>query len=323
MKKGRIVGALVWGFAFLCVGLGSLHAEGEGLDVLGHLPLWSSPDTVGVRALGMGNAGVAVAEGTSGLFLNPAGLRRRQKAYILDASFSFHPAADSRIWNVSLVDSKSNPLLGGGMSYSYFWNPREGDGKTNVIQGHVVRLGAAMTWREQFFIGLTLKYLHLTRPFVPVISSFNLDVGVIWQFHRWFALSAVGYNLVYHESGEIPISMALGLAFGGALPVKVVLDWVIDFQTKGEVGHELRAGVQYTFLKYFTLRCGYQLDQVRDRRPVLPWLPTAQSDLSHHLSVGLGLRYAKVGLQVAFRQQLALDTLSQNRYLGFAFQLWL
>tara|TARA_B100000609_G_scaffold199390_1_gene202570 strand:+ start:8133 stop:9170 length:1038 start_codon:yes stop_codon:yes gene_type:complete len=298
------------------------QAAGEGIDVVGSIPSWQTPETVGVAALGRGSAGTANGDTTTGLYLNPASLRKYLNTYVFEGTFSFHPSADSRVFNVALADSKSNALLAAGLAYSFFSAPREDDGESNVLLGHMVRLGLGMDWRRTLYVGILLKYFYVSRPFKLDNYGINADVGVIYEPHPWFSLSLVGYNLLYNDDNEIPISMAGGIGIGGDTPFRASIDGVVDFQSKGEPGYELRVGIQYTFVDIFTIRAGYQLDQVRDRRPFTPWLDETARELSHFVSVGIGLRYAMVGLDISFRQQLDAGTLSNNRYLGFSLQFW-
>lgn len=310
---------LVWSL----VGISSAWAAGEGLSLTGGIPQWPNPDMVSVRTLGMGGAGVALADATDGIYINPAGLGRRLRTYIFEGSFAFHPAADSRIFNVGLADCKSNPLVSAGLAYTYFTNPREDDGDLHNITGHVARLGVAMGWQKKLYLGLMLKYLYLTRPFLADASTVTIDAGLIWQAHPLVSLSVVGYNLIYNPSNELPISMAVGIAVGNQTPFRAAVDWVIDFQSKGSVGHELRVGAEYTIMRIVSIRLGYHLDQVRDRRPLVPWLPEEGRELSHSLSAGIGFHYRQFGANIAFRQQLAANELINNRYLGFSIQIWL
>ncbi len=319
---------LVYLFIFISGSFGSFShialAKGEGVELMGNIPLYPSPDTVGVRALGMAGAGTALAEGTSSLFLNPAGLKRSLPIYVVEGAFSFHPSADSRIWNVSIVDTaKSNPLIGAGFSYSFFQNPREDDGKDQLLEGHAFRFALAMAWQNKLSIGLSMKYLHLSRPFLENLSAFTLDIGLIWHLLPKVALSIVGYNLIENPSNEIPLAMAIGVAVGENSPFRFAVDWIVDFESKGEPGHEFRIGAEYTFAKLLTLRLGYHYDLVRDRQPPAPWLPEKSRIGGHFLTGGIGIRYAQMGLQIAYRQQLDTGSLSNNRYLGFALQAWL
>ncbi len=309
--------------AACCIGLwwwlgGGVQVGASGVELTGSMPLTPAPDYFGTRPMGMGNAGVALADGTEALFINPAGAWRRRKSYVLEGTFFFHPAADNRVFNIGIIDSKSNPMVAGGASYSYYMSPRQDDGKLRTIDGHIARLGVAAAWQETLVFGATLKYLYLNRPFFAPINTLTLDVGVTWQTTSWLSMSVVGYNLIYNETGETPISMAIGIAIGHKMPFQLAVDWVIDFQSKGggEVGHELRAGAEYTILNVVSIRLGYQLDQVRD----FVGLNETEKRIRHFLSVGVGVQYAQFGAQIAFRQQLALNYESNNRHLAFSLQ---
>lgn len=294
-------------FVFLVSG--QIQAAGEGVKFLGGgVPSSPAPEIPGVRALGMGNSGLALADGPESFYLNPAGMGFMDYSY-LEAGFYFHPNADNRVFNVSIADGKTNPMLAGGLSYSYYTAARPDDGKFQSIAGHIIRVGSAYTYKKILSVGLVVKYLYLERPFFTPINGVNLDIGVTWQIVPGLRVSAVGYNLIYNDTGETPIAIGLGVAFGGLknLPFRASIDWVMDFQSRskiapGEFGHELRIGAAYTIARIFTIRGGYQFDQARDM---------------HHLSLGLGFKYKRFGLEAAYRQQVGTDDSLLNHFFGF------
>jgi hypothetical protein len=291
---------------------------GEGLDLMTNVPNLPSPEMAGVRPMGMGNAGLALADGPEGFTLNPAGLSRYNGSFF-EAGFYFHPSADYRVFNASIADAKTNPLIAGGMSYSFYTAPRESDGKASTIEGHIVRLATAFRWSKTFYLGTTVKYVHLTRPFYTTLSVPQIDLGFTWQVIPLLSVSLVGYNLIWNDSGETPISMGLGIAFGYQYPLRVTVDWVIDFQSRHnylkhtdpsfdkdgplQVGHEFRAGLEYVIANIVSIRAGYQFDQVRGDR--------------HYLGVGIGFKYKFIGAEIAYRQQLAAEREGDNRTFAF------
>lgn len=291
----------------------SAHADGEGLQFLnGGVPSFTSIDTPGVRALGMGSSGLALSDGPEAFFLNPAGLSFMNYSYA-EGGFYIHPNADNRVFNISVADGKTNPFVAGGMSYSHYIAARPDDGKFPSVFGHIVRLGTAVNYKKIIAFGVNLKYIHLDRPFNPPLSGVNLDVGITWQIIPGLRLSAVGYNLIYNDSFETPIALGVGLAFAGLrnLPLRISVDWVMDFQTRqklaGEFGHELRVGASYTFVDMITIRLGYHWDHTRDK---------------HMIGAGLGFKYKNVGLEAAFRQQLITGDMAYDHFFGFTAVLY-
>lgn len=303
---------LVWCFFFVAFpsGLSSAWAAREDITLTRGVPSSPSPDIVGIRPLGMGNAGLALADGPEAFFINPAGLGLLRNSY-LELGFHFHPSAENLIFNASVADGKTNPSLAGGLSYSYYKSPRPDDGKELTVNGHIVRLGTTYRIANQLFIGATLKVVSLDRPFLPKHTGANLDLGLTWSFSKYVSMAIVGYNLFYKDDGEMPIAMGVGLAFQHPIGIRAAVDWVIDFQSRqkiaDEVGHELRAGLSYTIAKMFSIRAGYQFDHVRD---------------GHFISFGLGFKHKRFGLEGAYRQELASEPLSKNRFLGFTGQLY-
>ncbi len=288
---------------FLALFPPAAFGAGEGVELVRGVPSWPGPDSVGVRPMGMGNAGLALADGPEAFFINPAGMGFYNGSYI-EAGFYFHPSADNRTFSVSLVDTKTNPILAGGASYSYYIAPRYGDGKYRSVYGHILRMGTALHSGKNWSLGLSLKYLYLTRPFFPPLSAFNLDVGFSWR-KSWFGMAITGYNLIYNTSGETPIALGLGLAAGFTTPFRIAVDFILDFQSrqilKGEVGYEIRVGASYTIKKLVTIRAGYQFDQVRS---------------GHFISFGASLKYRQLGVEAAFRQEVTSSELTLNRNIA-------
>lgn len=309
-----------------CVWVGSAGAAwsaGEGLDIWGNAARSPSVDNVGIRPMGMGNGGLALSDGPEGFTLNPAGLARFNGSFF-EGGFYFHPSADYRVFNVSVADGKTNPLIAGGASYSYYIAPRDSDGKRRTIAGHIVRLGTAFRWQKQIFLGVSVKYLHLERPFYTDLSVPQLDVGITWQIFSLLSVSVVGYNLIYNDSRETPISLGFGAAFGYQFPLRITFDWVMDFQSRHrylsstdpnfdasgplQIGHELRVGIEYEIAKMVSIRAGYLYDAVRDN--------------GHHISFGLGFKYRWFGAQAAYKQQLASARQGENRTFAFTLRIF-
>jgi hypothetical protein len=269
------------------------------------VPSLPAPDIAGIKPMGMGNAGLALSDGAESFFLNPAGLGLYRDSYV-EAGFYFHTAAANRIFNATIADGRTNPMLSGGLGYSYYMAPRAADGKIEHISGHIVRLATAYRWQNTISIGLVLKLIHLDRPFFTPITGVNLDLGLTWQIIPYLSISAVGYNLVYNDSGETPIAIGFGAAFQHPVGLRIAADWIVDFQSRqkiaNEIGHELRLGASFTIVKVFTIRAGYHFDHVRD---------------GHFLSFGLGFQHKIFGLEAAFRQQISPSEYLQNRLLGF------
>ncbi len=299
-----------------CVFFSSLVlAEGEGRDIIGAYPQSPAPEVLGVRPLGMGGAGTALADGTAGMLLNPAGLRVSKSQVIGEGGGFFNTGANSFALHVAIVDSKSNKLIAGGGSYTYYVEPREDDGKVFTVSGHLVRAGFAMSYRDILYLGFTFKYANLTLPFLAPGNFFNGDLGLIWRIFKPLTLSVVGYNLLYNDSGEFPISLGFGLAFNqsfGNHAFRLAADGIVDFTRPGGIGYEVRTGAEYVFGKILGLRIGYTFDEVRK----------VKDEPRHYFTVGLTFKYSRFGLEFAYRQQMVNAPLDANRYFGITARLY-
>jgi hypothetical protein len=230
---------------------------------------------------------------------------------------SFYTGANSFALNAAMVDNKSNRLVAGGASYTYFVEPRENDGKIFTVSGHMVRLGFAMSMQNILYLGVNIKYANLTRPFVIPDHYINADIGLTWRIVKPLTLAIVGYNLIYNDSGEFPISLGVGLAFdqtfGGNHAIRLAVDSVIDFTRPGGIGYEIRGGLEYVFGKIVGLRLGYAYDETRK----------VGNNPRQYFTVGVTLKFQRFGLEFGYRQQLSNAPLDANRLFGITARLYL
>ena len=292
-----LVVPLVWGTPTAARAM----KDGQGVELTGSLPMFMSPDTIGLRPFGMGGAGVALSSGIEGNYLNPAGLWRRRGAYVLEAAYVFHPKADYHSVSVGVHDSRSNARIAGGVAYSNYEMPRNPAGTS--ISGDIIRLSASLPLAASILTGVTIKYITLAHPGVE-IQRITADVGAQLILGKYFALGVVGHNLIYTETAEVPIGLTVGIGLCELKGFSAVFDWVIDFASKDQASFEYRFGAEYAFLKMFAVRAGFVLDKIRDKK---------------FLTFGLEWKSKRAALVAAFRKELG--ELSTNRYIGIALQV--
>src|SRR5437868_6441931 len=115
------------------------------------------------RSLGMANSLRASPAGAPGLTLNPSGMPL-QKAFQIEADYTYVPQLSSHGLLVAFVDSTSATRLAGGISYQFLHaNPL--DFRTNkslLYVGHDLAVGLAYPLGDIVSIGATGKYQRLT-----------------------------------------------------------------------------------------------------------------------------------------------------------------
>ncbi|PIS28233.1 hypothetical protein COT42_08685 [Candidatus Saganbacteria bacterium CG08_land_8_20_14_0_20_45_16] len=265
---------------------------------------------VGARALGMGKAYVAVAEGGDALFTNPAGLGETD-------SFKF-TSMSSR-----LLEDVNYTLL--GAIYPMGEKSAVGLGYiTTIVSGIELRnLAGTLLGRSNFSsnvlfasygkklteklsLGFSLKYFSQNGSENNTGNSncLNLDVGILQRGLDWLSLGVVGHNLLGGEkftyaSGapdSLPMTLTLGTkvfllgekyqsAF--VFPAQLSLQADAILPLNEQQAQATNWGVEFSPNQYLTLRTG--LDQAN--KP---------EGIDNNLTYGLSLHVAGIGFHYAY-----------------------
>ncbi len=235
----------------------------------------------GARALGMGKAYGAAAEGHDALFWNPAGLgspyqtglRMSHVTLFEGASISEFSAAHAfrRPWGLGFSAVQFN--MSGATRRDAF-NNQLGD-ITDSSTAFLLGLGAH-PW-ERITIGTTQKIIRRKVDDISA-SAWDADIGISARFGR-FRLGFESQNLLgsklERDGGydKLPRTQRIGGAFtaGGFL-------LSADMVCEENLSPEIRSGLEYDFFNILALRAGYDGND-----------PTFGGSLS---SYGLSLDYA-------------------------------
>ena len=249
------------------------------------------PDLTGPRTLAL-SAGVGLASGTEGLFLNPAAVAAL-KAYTADGTFLLdrrpgRSGSEDRqqYAGLSVVDAVSTPLAV-GMSYVRAMK--------GVEQGNAVRLALAGPLTDGFYLGLLGKYYSLHGA-EKVSANLNADAGLFWKVTDHIAVGGAAYDLLgSRHRAVMPRGYAAGLTVGVAGTALVTADWRVDLDRgKGGSGdgkdtNRYGIGAEYVVDKLVPVRAGFQVDETSDTK----WW-----------SLGAGVSGQRVALDLAFRQSV-------------------
>lgn len=244
--------------------------------------------TDGVRSGGMGDAFTAVAEGTSGIYHNPAGIARAT-LYAIDGIFEYNPTGS--VLNASVSDSRTNPNLAAGVGYSYHIGRDAADG----IDGHDIRLALAVpVVPDRVAIGVGGRYLIVKDNDVELMNGFTLDAGAIFKVTEGFHLGVVGKNLVDQcdkiECASIaPLTIAGGASFATNFGLVLAGDVGFDLTTTDDTAIEFAFGAEYLAVMV-PLRVGFERKDAVD---------------TSMLTFGAGWRSKAAGFDVGYQLDLA------------------
>ncbi len=216
------------------------------------------------RAGGFGDAYTAVANDENAIFFNPAGLANiRSGAISLNHTQWFQ---DIRFDNV-LFGYNFDRKLGVALSVSHMWMPSI-LGKDNLgnptsafdVSSSVIQLGIGYRIHPSFYLGLGVKYFQDNLAGFSV-NGVALDAGIyMYTFIRGLTFGAsvqnLGGDVQYDVARErLPLQYRLGLSYrlyGSGL--RLSFDAIKSIDT--DINYA--AGIEYTFMRTFSLRFGNQ-----------------------------------------------------------------
>ena len=220
------------------------------------------PDLVGPRALAV-SAGIGLASGNDGLFLNPAALAARKRYSVETSAFIDRrgSATVAEVLGGSVVDSLTGPVTA-GLSYSRAF---DGDYKGNLI--HVALAGPIV---EGLYLGATGKWYSLNEvqalaggvERTSAVSAATADAGLFWQVAPYVSVGAAAYNLVSIANPRVaPRSYGAGLTIGSDRVAQITADWRADLDRREETTNRYGVGGEVLLGGLVPLRAGYARDE--------------------------------------------------------------
>lgn len=289
----RLLGA--FSIATLCAAPSLAHAG----DPLG--------ESMGPRAIGLGEALRAAAVGAASTVMNPAGAAL-SRSYVIEGTYGYRGQDDATSANVSICDSTSR--LAACAYYDYF-NASPSTGTRKLSEAGVT---LAVPLAEKFLIGATTKWVDYTeKPMagMPDNSRSNaimMDAGLIVRATDTLNLALVGKNVVGNDKANFPRAIGTGAAFylSPALMIAADARWNLD-AAMGTPGR-YSGGVEYFATSAdtqsgFPLRAGYVYDSATH---------------GSYVTAGVGYITPKVALDIGMRKEVAGD---DGRELMFQFGL--
>lgn len=224
------------------------------------------PDLVGPRALAV-SAGIGLASGNDGLFLNPAALAARKRYSVETSAFIDRRGSETvaEVFGGSVVDSLTGPVTA-GLSYLRAF---DGDYKGNLI--HVALAGPIV---DGLYLGATAKWYSLNEVQTLAgaggaelertngVSAATVDAGLFWQVAPYVSVGAVGYNLVSIANPRVaPRSYGAGLTLGSDRVAQITADWRADLDRREKTTNRYGVGGEVLLGGLVPLRAGYAHDE--------------------------------------------------------------
>jgi len=245
------------------------------------------------RSAGMGEALTAGGSGTAALWHNPAAITSAIM-YSAEAGYAYDAPTAASGMTASLLDTKSNPSLGLGLSFTYETTTSD---RVAQHEGFHFRGGLGVPIITDFLmIGTTLRYSNVNNENRDDLEALLLDVGLLVKLTDMISLGVTGLNLVnggYNE--EMPTSIATGLAFGHFdYGINLNADVVFNISSSETQTRLWRVGGEYLVMQQIPIRVGFQHNEAPG---------------TSHLTFGAGFRDRDraVGLDAAFQQNLNQD----------------
>lgn len=254
LKKAVFIPALCLSLIPCAAGLDVQIQDNAGL-------IFASLDMgVGARALAMGDAFTAVADDSTAVYWNPAGLARVAR---IEAGLEFKKwFIDSYFSNISGALPLKPGTLGASLSYT-------GMGVIDVVDQYgfstdqqyqpfsiALKAGYGISLFKELMIGMSAGAIFQN---VSSNNEFSIlaDFGAIYQPFEMLSLGLVFQNLGLGSDFSLPSNVKLGIALDALNMQDHKILVSLDGSYQAQTGLIYSAGMEYTVLSLFMLRAGY------------------------------------------------------------------
>ncbi len=268
------------------------------------------------RVAGMGEAFTAISDDENALFYNPAGLANIKKgALALNHTQWFE---DIKMDNV-VFGYNFDRKFGIAVSVSHLWMPslmgKDAYGNATEafnVSSSIIQLGLGYRIHPSLFLGVGIKYFQDNLADVTA-SGIGIDAGLymytfIPGLTLGLAVQNFGNDVQYDEQLEkLPLQFRVGLAYKiRGIPWRIAVDAYKSIDTD----ISFNAGMEYTFLRTFSLRVGNQFKNNQAFQPgygagfnisnryLVDYTYYNLSDLGNTHRVGFTFRFGLPGVKI-------------------------
>lgn len=224
---------------------------------------------ISARAIGMGEAYTAVAEGADAFFYNPAGLARIPSVDIYASHSTWFAGLNYESLGIAKnFGSKGAFCLSFTTLHSDEMKVRtplkpDGTGETFYFGNYKIGFSAAKFLTNYAALGLSINYLNLSM-WKYTVHSFSADLGVIFltDFYGFrFGMSILNFGpdiKFISEEYALPINFLFGAAMEPINSDRHVLTIAFNTIKATDAEQKLRIGTEYCYNKLIALRGGYK-----------------------------------------------------------------
>ena len=242
---------------------------------------------VGARPAGMGEAQIALSDGTAGTWHNPAGLARAYM-YAIEGTFAYTPTGN--VLSAAIVDSKTNPKISAGVGLGYYFSRGEGPEVTALD----IRVPLAVpVVPDRVSIGLGGRYVRAKAGELEILNGFSLDAGALFRLWEGLHAGVTAKNLIdpcknVLCEGFAPLTVGAGIGYSTS-PFAGAADVEFDFSGP-DVGINVDVGGEYLIAEMVPVRLGYQYKSLLE---------------SNTLTAGSGWRSKTAGIDIGYQHNLS------------------
>jgi hypothetical protein len=223
---------------------------------------------VSARAIGMGDAFLAISDDASAVYYNPAGLTQivereamfTHVSYLADINYNFvglaYPTTKfGGVWGVGFYMLNAGDMDATVYEYIY------GSGQTFTAKDYALSLSYARNLTDRFSVGMTLKLIEELLD-TERAMGWAADMGTLYDtgfkgFKIAMVISNFGPDLKFIEE-DCPLPMSF--KFGGVFDIFRNENHKTVFSVEGshpnDAMEKFNAGVEYWFRDMFSLRFG-------------------------------------------------------------------
>ncbi len=239
-----------------------------------------------MRAVGLAGAVDAISMGTTGLYYNPAGMLMVSQ-YAINAGYAFAGGAKAHTMRLSIVDTKTNSMIAGGLGYSFtycYGAPYQT--RTHTFRGAVA--GRFGNKRIRGAVGVIFDYRH--QDFGPNPGA---DKGLTFVAGTQVTVSGVFHSaVVVRNLRRLGKTTPRRLEIGTGATYKFVnidTDIIFDFDSKSSVTTSYAFSSE--FLTHgFAIRLGFNWNRVMNAKII---------------GAGLGYISKWVGFDIGYNHNLS------------------